>query len=123
MLNRNGCLDWQRLPRAPKNLLDAFDEAAGRRRCNSRSTHRVVARLRLPQAFECRPGAAGRILIDAGPAVAAIDRGHPMHLLCRSLFAVLGPRAYTCRSVLSEAKRMLEAHPSGVSTIQDVGPF
>ena len=53
------------------------------------------------------PIAAERILVDAGPLVAALNANDEHHAWAREIFGRIPPPVFTCESVLSEVQFLL----------------
>lgn len=60
---------------------------------------------------------ARTLLLDAGPLVAAIDRGDEHHAWARRTLPRLKGRAVTCEACLAEALHLLENSPAAIEAL------
>ncbi len=61
-----------------------------------------------------------RIIVDAGPIVALLNRNDRYHEWARDVFESLDPPLDTCESVVTEAMYLVRALPGGPAAVLDL---
>jgi len=61
-----------------------------------------------------------RVVLDAGPLVALLDRGHRYHAWARDAFAEIEPPLLTCEAVIAEAWHLMRRWSKGRDAILDL---